>query len=44
MRRDPQSAHVIALGVTVLMLALPAPAAAHETKLIGAGRLTIGWG
>ena len=43
MRRDPRSAHVIALGVTVLMLALPAQAPAHETKLIGAGRLTIGW-
>ena len=43
MRRDPRSAHVIALGVTALMLARPAQAPAHETKLIGAGRLTIGW-
>ena len=41
-RRDPRSAHVIALGVTVLGLALPAPLSAHETKSIGAIRLTSG--
>ena len=34
----------MALGSTVLLLALPPAARAHERKAAGGFRLTIGWG
>jgi hypothetical protein len=44
MSRDGRYGKPFALGLTALLLVLPIPATAHETKKIERFRLTIGWG
>jgi hypothetical protein len=44
MSQDGRFGKTWALGMTALLLALPAPAWAHETRKVDRFHLTIGWG